>query len=576
MAQNQQETYIPRIYGAIERARLLEKLELAVEHKLTLICAPPGYGKTTTAAQFAQRTPHPVVWHTVEERERDFPTFYAQSIAAFSQVLPNIQHLANSPHFEPSELAANLTNFLRTTLRDELFYVLDDVHHLIGSAPSDNWLQTFVSLIPAKCHVILISRTLPTLALTEMIARREVLAIGQEELRFTDGEIETLTGDFNASEQPNEQIHELIQRLEGWPAGIILALQPFPLELERLLLSGGEGPEALFNSLASMMLAVQPPGLRNFLLASSTLSRLTPELAAHVLGLTNASEWIAEALRRNLFLSRIPSGLTYHKLFRSFLQRQFEQLNPGYFFELHLRAGHWFEKQDRIDEAFEHYLTAGAPELASALINHVLRAYFAQGKMETLLKWADNLDAVGISDPKLLYAVATIQLDRLNYEAASTALDQAEALFAEQGDPVDLAEIQLLRARMNLQNGHYLAAIAAAEKQLNLPFDDTNLHGRALRVIGLAHLRLGRADLAAHFLEDALPLSRASADKLALSNLLQDLIWSTCVWDRLKKPALACKKSLRCAVRLAAEVCSRRHSIISVITTISMVTISRR
>src|SRR3990172_2127167 len=159
MAQTQHETYIPRIYGAIERARLLDKLQLAVDHKLTLICAPPGYGKTTTVAQFAQHSRHRVVWHTVEEQERDFPAFYAQCIAAFKQVLPKTHSLAASTHHEPTELAAELSNFLRTSLRDDLFYVLDDVHHLIGSAPGELWLQTFVSLIPSKCHVILISRT---------------------------------------------------------------------------------------------------------------------------------------------------------------------------------------------------------------------------------------------------------------------------------------------------------------------------------------------------------------------------------------------------------------------------------
>ena len=476
---------------------MLEKLQLVVDHKLVLICAPPGYGKTTVAAQFAQDTTYSVVWHTIEERERDFPTLYSQTISAFSQVFPAIQDLATPSQYEPSELAASLTNYLRDVVQDDLIYVLDDVHLVLGSPTCENWLQSLVTLMPSKCHVVLLSRILPTLPLTEMIARREVMAIGQQELRFSTDEITRLTSEVFSVDTTTKQIRSLFQRLEGWPAGVALALQPLPVELERLLLDGGEGPEALFELLANLMLDAQPPGLRDFLLASSTLTRFTPELALNVLGLTDSAKWIEDALNRNLFLSRVPGGLMYHNLFRDFLQRQLQARAHAHFVALHLQAGKWFGAHDYVDQAYEHYMTAGASEAASDLIDGILQPYFAQGKLETLLKWSDELSAAGIANPKLLYFAATIHLERFNYEAANVELEQAEQLFKDQGHEARLAEVQLQRARMNLLNGHYLAAIAQAEKLLNLPFDQDNLHGRALRVLGFAYLRLGEANLAA-------------------------------------------------------------------------------
>ena len=121
---------------------------------------------------------------------------------------------------------------------------------------------------------------------------------------------------------PPSQTEALVSKLEGWAAGIVLALQPLPSDLAQSMLSGGSGPEALFDALADLMLKAQPPGLRDFLFASSTLTRLTPELASVVLEIPNAADWLGEALNRNLFLTRISSGLVYHRLFRDFLQRR--------------------------------------------------------------------------------------------------------------------------------------------------------------------------------------------------------------------------------------------------------------
>ncbi len=523
MTQQHRKTQIPRIFGVIQRSRLLEKLQLVVDHKLVLICAPPGYGKTTVAAQFAQETTHSVVWHTIEERERDFPTLYSQTIAAFSQIFPSIQDLASPAQYEPSELAATLTNRLRDVAQDDVIYVLDDVHLVLGSPTCENWLQSLVTLMPSKCHVVLLSRTLPALPLTEMIARREVMAIGQQELRFNADEFTRLTSEIFSVDSASQQTRSLFQRLEGWPAGVALALQPLPVELERLLLDGGEGPEALFELLANLMLDAQPPGLRDFLLASSTLTRFTPELAANVLGLTDSARWIEDALNRNLFLSRVPGGLMYHNLFRDFLQRQLQTRNHSYFVTLHLVAAKWFSDHDQIDQAYEHYIVAGAAEAASDLIDQVLAPYFVQGKVETLLKWSEELARLHVLNPKLLYSAATIYIERFNYEAAEEELNDAEQIFTEQQNKPLLAEIQLQRARMNMMNGHYLATIAQAEKLLNLPYGEDNLQGRALRVLGFAYLRLGEANLAARYLEEALPLSRATGNKLALSNLIQDL-----------------------------------------------------
>src|SRR5215813_1665549 len=115
--------------GLIERPRLLAKLRDVLQYKLTLVSAPPGYGKTTITAQFAHQAPSTVAWHTVEERERDIPNLYAHCLGALSQVDPKIESLSLRSGLAPSELAALVADHLRDNVSGEIIYVMDDVQH---------------------------------------------------------------------------------------------------------------------------------------------------------------------------------------------------------------------------------------------------------------------------------------------------------------------------------------------------------------------------------------------------------------------------------------------------------------
>ena len=516
-------TRVQRPAGIIERPRLLHKLELALDHKLTLVSAPPGYGKTTLALQFSRRVGVPVAWHTVEERERDLPNLIAQCLSALEPVAPGAQKLALPGGIAAGEMAAFIANHLRDSVRGDYVYILDDAQHLAGSTLAEIWLQALVANLPRNCHLVLVSRMLPDLPLAEMIARREVLAIGQQDLRFTPDEIQLLASETLGTSLSQTEVQELVARLDGWPAGVVLALHPLPAELERAMLSGGAGPEALFDALAERVLAAQPASLRDFLLASSTLTRMTPELCAGALGLSNSAAMLSEMQGRNLFLGRGAQGLEYHRLFRSFLQRQIKRASPERFASLHLRAARWFEAHDDIDAAFDHYMDADQPSHAAVLAERAAQAYFALGRVETLLEWETDLNHAGVTVPGLLCVCAKIHTDRYQYAAAEASLSAAEARYEESGDKDGMADVQIQRAMISLQQGEYRKAVLRVTGVVNCPGIAPGLQGRALNILGSAQLRLGETEPAIQNLEAALPFYRAEGSAYALSQLLQNL-----------------------------------------------------
>jgi ATP/maltotriose-dependent transcriptional regulator MalT len=155
------EANIPATPHALERPRLLKLLEAVTQHRLTLISAPPGYGKSTLAAQFARRSQVPVAWHSIEEHERDYPNLHAHALSALAGLIPGIEHLQDASNASPAELATRLINLLREHIKKPIIYVLDDVHRLNGASGAENWLRALVAQLTPACCLMILSRTTP-------------------------------------------------------------------------------------------------------------------------------------------------------------------------------------------------------------------------------------------------------------------------------------------------------------------------------------------------------------------------------------------------------------------------------
>ena len=512
---------IPKTTNTVERTGLHSVLSLYESYRVIVVTAPPGYGKTTTIAQFVERYHIPAAWQTIEDRDRDLPSLHLHSLQSLRSVAPGIDQLFE-PDLNSHECAVQITRYLKDHLSQHVLYVLDDLQLLVNSAQAEAWLQSLVTLLPPTCHLVLISRTVPDLPVAELIAKRAIIAIGPAQLRFNEDEALRFARNIE-SEIPDEQIRQRVQQLEGWPAGVAIALQPLAEEVEAQLFDGHQGPEALFALLAEIMLHRQSPMLRDFLLSVSVLTHITPEKCSKILSLTNAEDLLGTLVQRGLFVTQAAGGYVFHRLFRSFLQVQLKELFPDRFSQLHLQAGNWYWSQGEIDTAFEHYIAANAVEQACQVVERAHMAYFSQGRVETLLLWRTMLGEDAWRTPYLIYKCAIIYTDRYLYTDAEAELDLAERLFIETSDDVGLADVRLQRIVILLHRGRHQQVIDRVGTLLDNASLPERITARAKQCLAASYRAIGDTENAIRLLADVLPIYQGNQDLYALSTVLQDM-----------------------------------------------------
>ena len=219
----------------VSRVRLVELLEQGAQCKLTLICAPPGFGKTMLVAEWHQAYPEiPLAWLSLDETDNEPVRFLRYLVAAFRAFVPNecenILSNLNSPQPAGAEVVLTslinvLTDFIAEQDLKRLSLVLDD-YHLIQNELIHKAVTFFLDHLPPQLHLIITSRSDPLLPLHRLRARNQLLEIRAAELRFQlDETMALVMQDSQLKESlAREDIARLTIRTEGWAVGLQLAL----------------------------------------------------------------------------------------------------------------------------------------------------------------------------------------------------------------------------------------------------------------------------------------------------------------------------------------------------------------
>ena len=179
------------------RARLMKQLHAGLnqttgfKHKLTLISAPAGFGKTTLTSEWVSDCKRPIAWLSLDEGDAEIKRFLTYLISALQTLVPEIGSgvlgALQSPQMP--ELEALLTTLLNeiNSIPNDFILVLDD-YHLLDSKSVDQALTFLVEHLPQQMHLVITTREDPSLPLARLRVRDQLTELRTADLRFTPAE----------------------------------------------------------------------------------------------------------------------------------------------------------------------------------------------------------------------------------------------------------------------------------------------------------------------------------------------------------------------------------------------------
>lgn len=434
------------------RPQLYQRLGdgLANQHRLLLVCAPAGYGKTTLVAGWSASCGLPVAWLSLEEADGDPVQFVIALTAALQSILPDLgitllgrlQANAGVAGDEGSGMTALITGLVADLAsRPPCLLVLDD-YHLAATSPVNTIVQTLLAQAPTLTLAIT-SRTVPELALPRLRLRHQLTEVTAVDLRFSLNEaLRFLRQTMQIEVAPALGV-ELAQRAEGWVGALQLAALSLrgldtPAQQAFVAAFGGDHRD-IADYLTDEVLRQAPPDVHDFLLVTSPLTRLCAPLCDAMLAAAHgtapapgASQTLLETVeRRNLFLTPLDAQrywYRYHHLFANLLQARLQREQPGLTSTLHRAAASWWLAAGDGDTAMQHALQCGDADFAAELAQHFGVQMVGGSRLGAFLGWLAALDADAVARrPYLLVGAAWAQVLTGRNDLALTNAAQAEA-----------------------------------------------------------------------------------------------------------------------------------------------------
>jgi LuxR family maltose regulon positive regulatory protein len=554
--------YIVRPYGEpVDRRRLSATLDRIPSHRLTLISAPAGSGKTTLVASWIERTGHSVAWISLDSDDNTPARFISYLVAALRRIQPGIgasieQALQVTPLPPVESLLTPLINELSTVAGSHLL-VLED-YHVIDNGTIHEATQFLLEHLPDQVHMVITTRADIPIPLSRLRVRGQLLEIRAADLQFSADEAAEFLGRNMGLNLTDEQIAMLAQRTEGWAAGLQLAALSIQgqEDVDGFVASFTGVDRFVLDFLLEEVLGKLPADQQRVLLALSILRRFNGDLCEALTDCDDGAEILEEFERNNMFLVALDNRrewYRYHQLFSDLLQHRLRLELPQEIAGLHRRAGEWFQSQGLLEEGLEHAHASGDTDFLRALLERNWRTVLSGLTFDATQKYLATLPDNEIeSSPRLslIRAWDLLMVGRLREtEKLATA---GEALIQEADDPDRqeiLEQLAVLQALVASNSGDPDGAVYHCERALELVVDRSPDDPRYLwyssrlmvnSVLGIAYELQGDFDRAERIFASVTTLSRQGGDPHSVfSSLFNEA--RVCMlsgrFDRLKEAA---------------------------------------
>lgn len=485
------------------------------QHTLTFIKSPAGYGKSSLLNQWFHTMQEKGValgWLSLDRTQDDLSDFFRYVAAALQYSVPTFGEWLNvflDSSQEPSvaDISNAFINAIAATEEDIVLF-LDDFH-LVSDEQVYSSLAAILENPPDNLHLVIASRQSLSFSISRLRTRGLLKEIDGELLRFDSSEVVKfieLAGHMAIS---REELETLMVKSEGWAAGIQLATIALGQTEDRKgFFSRLSGDRREFSEyLADEVIARLPDNTIDFLLKTSILLRLNPDLCTELTGNSKSQLELEYLQEKSLFLYSLDDEriwFRYHHLFSEFLLRRLRDRYPEMVTDLHRKASDWFGHHGFVDEAYHHAIEADDPVRAAKLLDQSCSNLFYKGQQAKLLRWSKQIPQAVLADyPRVQLEIAWSIIVEWRFRDAEKIINDVEykvgVMAREEYDSEWVEAITKIVLHRRMMLYLFMDDMPRVEKIIlemihDFPSDDPNLRGNMETCLIYARREMYRLD----------------------------------------------------------------------------------
>ena len=484
----------------IERPRLATVLDAAVADpsvRVVLVSAPAGSGKSTLVAGW-QAARDDCAWLQADPADRDPARFWGHVVGALAGLVPDIGDAVGPAVSSAAGDAAPLLERLVNALAgaDLVTLVIDD-YHLVGNPVIDEALESLIGLAPETFMLVLLTRLDPSIRLSRLRVRSQLVEVRADALSFAPTEAQLLLRDASP-EVTESHADALCERTEGWAAGLVLAgLSLRASDDHDAFVQAFQGDDRLVvDYLTDEYLSQIDEADRTRMMRTSILHRMCGPLIDAVCGTSDGARWLNETAATNqllISLDRTGTWFRYHHLLGDVLRLDADRSDVD-LADAHLLAARWHHEEGDPHDAVEHYLSAGDLTAAADLIYEEATDLMNRGQLATVADQVARLGPLAEEHAGALVVQGWIALFTGRYAESHRCIARARSLNPNSDEAALNAALAIMT---NLATGNVADALSEA-RAAGEPSESTQA-----MALGGARVWAGDFDGARPFLEQA-------------------------------------------------------------------------